>query len=173
MNSQQWWNKIKLEPALFTDWLRDQYHGEATAAARLVVFKNQFSNSIVADKLISIIAAQEAVHAEWIKGLLESRGIKPEILKKEERYWKETLEGIDSLKSGCAVAAHAEEMRLERIRVIVSDETAPEDIREVFSKILKQEVFHAKAFKVLAGKEEYLKASGNHRKGLAALGLTL
>ena len=47
--------------------------------------------------------------------LLRARGAKPVVLDKDERYWRETLDGIDSFESGAAVAAHAEEMRLARI----------------------------------------------------------
>ena len=47
-----------------------------------------------------------------------------EILQKEERYWKEVMTE-DFTTDGnyaAAVAAHAEEMRLERISVIMNDD---------------------------------------------------
>ena len=49
--------------------------------------------------------------------MLLARNITPEILQKEERYWEEVITedfGSDT-NYACAVAAHAEEMRLERI----------------------------------------------------------
>lgn len=33
MTSKEWWTKVKNNEALMTDWLKDQYHGEVTAAA--------------------------------------------------------------------------------------------------------------------------------------------
>ena len=70
-----------------------------------------------------------------------------------------------------AVAAHAEEMRLERIKVIMEDETADSDIVNTFKNIYKDELFHAKGFRLISGDEYYNKASESHAKGLEALGL--
>ena len=70
-----------------------------------------------------------------------------------------------------AVAAHAEEMRLERISVIMNDEDAPSDIRKVFTDIYKDELFHAKGFRLIAGDEYYNKTSEKHARGVEALGL--
>lgn len=70
-----------------------------------------------------------------------------------------------------AVAAHAEEMRLERIKVIMEDNESPADVKKVFTQIYKDELFHAKGFKLIAGDEYYNKASENHAKGIEALGL--
>jgi hypothetical protein len=105
--------------------------------------------------------------------LLEVRGITPEILIKEERYWKEVIteDFTENGNYAAAVAAHAEEMRLERISVIMDDSTADEDIVETFKNIYKDELFHAKGFKLIAGDEYYNLTSENHAKGLEALGL--
>ena len=46
------------------------------------------------------------------------------------------LAAIEDLETGCAVGAHAERMRLERIEVIAGDPEAPADIRAVFARIL-------------------------------------
>lgn len=62
-------------------------------------------------------------------------------------------------------------MRLERIKVIMEDTTADSDIVETFKNIYKDELFHAKGFKLIAGDDYYNKASENHAKGLEALGL--
>lgn len=62
-------------------------------------------------------------------------------------------------------------MRLERIRAIASDETAPADIREVFAKILPQEEFHARAFKKMTTDDMYAATADSHELGRVALGL--
>lgn len=170
--SLQWWNRIKASPADLADWLRDQYHGEATAVIRILNFINTHveAGSKWVDTLF-IIADQEAKHSDWVKTLLETRGIPAEILQKDERYWNKTLASIDSFESGAAVAALAEKMRLERIEVIANDPDAPEDIRSTFQKILKEEQFHAKAFAEMAGDEAMRKALSNHELGMAEIGL--
>ena len=157
------------------DWLRKQYHGEVTAAKKMADFLQQFwiqAKDLKWIRTVEEIISQEVTHAEWIGALLEVRGEKPALIEnKQERYWDATLPGIDSWESGCAVAAHAEKMRLERIRVIVADPEAPEDIREVFAKILPQEEFHEKAFRTFAWDEAMTQALENHLAGQNALGL--
>ena len=62
-------------------------------------------------------------------------------------------------------------MRLERIRAISSDATAPADIRAVFAKILPQEEFHARAFRRMASEAALLQTEGQHKLAKMALGL--
>lgn len=170
--SKEWWDETKASPEKINNWLKNQYHGEALASERIREFilphmegKYHF--------MVERIADDEERHASWVGELLESRGITAEILKKEERYWKEVM--TDDFTSdgqyAAAVAAHAEEMRLERIMVIMEDSESPEDIKKVFTQIYKDELFHAKGFKLIAGDDYYNKASENHAKGLEALGL--
>lgn len=169
---QQWWDSVKRDPAAITAWLKNQYHGEATACDRINEFSEKYAPR--ADKFIlDVIARQEAIHADWIGELLLARGVTPEILDKEERYWDKTLPDIHSWESGCAVAAQAEMMRLERIRVIVEDRDTPEDIRKVFERILPQEEFHERAFFSFTTLEALAKTSANQVKGIEALGLVL
>ena len=78
---------------------------------------------------------------------------------------------IESLETGAAVAAHAERMRLERIRVIAKDNTSPADIRQVFAKILPDEEFHETAFKKMAGQEAMEKTAAAHARGADLIGL--
>jgi len=173
--SQQWWNEVKANPTLMQDWLKDQFHGEVTAAARILEFASTVSEPRI-QKTLKTIAKQEATHAEWVKELLTSRGITAEVLQKEERYWDKTLASEYKNKSTqelAAIGAHAEAMRLERIKVIASDETAPADIRKVFAKILPQERYHERAFRFIAGDEAMSKAMDAHKEGLAALGLSI
>lgn len=170
--SQTWWDETKASPEKTINWLKNQYHGEAVASERIRQYilphmegKYQF--------MVERIADDEERHASWVGQLLSNRGITPEILQKEERYWK-TVMTEDFTSNGnyaAAVAAHAEEMRLERIKVIMDDDTAPADIRDTFKNIYKDELFHAKGFKLIAGDEYYSKTSESHAKGLEALGL--
>jgi rubrerythrin len=170
--SEQWWDETKKSPEKLVNWLKNQYHGEAVASERIRQFilpnmegKYQF--------MVERIADDEDRHAQWVKALLETRGITAEILNKEERYWKEVMTD-DFTENGnyaAAVAAHAEEMRLERIKVIMEDTEADTDIVNTFKNIYKDELFHAKGFRLIAGDEYYSKASENHAKGLEALGL--
>jgi len=59
--------------------------------------------------MVEKIADDEVKHSQWIGTLLTNRGIKPEILEKEERYWKEVI--TEDFKNdgnyAAAVAAHA------------------------------------------------------------------
>lgn len=163
--SLQWWTEVKASPEKLVNWLKNQYHGEAVASERIRQYimpkmegKYQF--------MVERIADDEERHASWVGTLLHNRGIEPKVLEKEERYWK-TVMTEDFTNDGnyaAAVAAHAEEMRLERIKVIMDDSEAPEDIRSTFKQIYKDELFHAKGFKLIAGDEYYNKASANHAK---------
>ena len=170
--SKEWWEETKNSPEKMIYWLKNQYHGEAVASERI----RQYILPHMEGKytfMVERIADDEERHASWVGKLLLDRGITPEILQKEERYWK-TVMTEDFTQDGnyaAAVAAHAEEMRLERISVIMEDSEAPQDIRETFKNIYKDELFHAKGFKLIAGDEYYNKTSENHAKGLEALGL--
>ena len=172
LTSLEWWALVKNDPARLADWLADQYHGEVTAQQRIVDFANQYApegNHWRATLLV--IAGQESDHAAWVGELLIVRGLRPRLLVKQERYWERTLPAIDSFESGAAVAARAEAMRLERIRVIAADPEAPPDIREVFERILPQEEFHARAFAQMAGKPAMAAALSRHEAGMEAIGL--
>lgn len=171
--SQQWWNEVKADPELLKDWLVKQYRGEVTASHRILKFAEQY-----ADKkhlaVLHLIAEQEQRHAKWVQGLLESRGVvvnQDDIDQAEKRYWKEMLPGIDSFETGSAVAAHAENMRLERIRVICEDPETPVDIRSVFRAIFPEEEFHERAFSKMATPEAMTQMQHRQELGLQALGL--
>jgi rubrerythrin len=170
--SKQWWDETKSSAEKMVYWLKNQYHGEVVASTRIREFILPHMEGKYAF-MVERIADDEERHSQWIGKLLSDRGITPEILEKEERYWK-TVMTEDFTSDGnyaAAVAAHAEEMRLERITVIMNDETCPSDIRETFKNIYKDELFHAKGFKLIAGDDYYNKASEKHAKGLEALGL--
>lgn len=170
--SQQWWDETKADQTKMINWLKNQYHGEAVASTRI----RDFILPHFTDKyafMVERIADDEERHASWVGALLSSRGITPEILQKEERYWRTVMTedfGSDG-NYAAAIAAHAEEMRLERIKVIMDDNDAPSDIRETFKNIYKDELFHAKGFKLIAGDQYYQDTAHVHAKGLEALGL--
>jgi len=173
--SVQWWNEVKVDAVKTEDWLKKQWRGEVTAVFRIKRLAHQFVDPESREaKVLHAIAEQEKTHAEWVGDLLKARGINMEAANLEEaenRYWAQTLPGITSLPTGAAVAAHAEGMRLERIRAIASDEDAPADIREVFTKILKDEEWHERAFTELSTPEAMIATEGSHELGRTALGL--
>jgi len=171
--SAQWWAEVKADPEKFNHWLQRQHIGETTAADRIVRLGQQFEVSRADQHILDTIASQERQHAQWIQELLIERGVDPIIGEAESRYWAQTLPGIEDFKTGAAVAAHAEAMRLERIEVICNDPDAPEDVRNVFRAILKDERWHERAFSKLAGAEAIAATLGAHEKGLEALGLVI
>lgn len=169
--SQQWWAEIKNDPKRFNSWLLRQYRGEATAAKRITEFADQFAPDVKTKRILYTIATQEMNHAEWVLQLLKTRGIQPRIEGAEKRYWQVTLPEIKSFETGAGVAAHAERMRLERIRTIAEDETAPGDVKSTFAQILKDELFHERAFREMAGPMGMELTLEAHREGRKALGL--
>ncbi len=173
--SKEWWDRVKHDPNLLVRWLRDQYHGEALAAIRMRLFVKKFGSEAKWQEQATVeeIANQEQQHADWVGDLLRSRGVEPTLLAKNERYWNEALKGINSWEAGCAVAAHAEKMRLDRIRAIAADPESPADVRDVFSRILPQEEFHERAFRAFTSESALFTTLGNHMAGAEALGLRI
>jgi hypothetical protein len=171
--SKQWWESVKNNQSLLNQWLMNQYHGEVKAAQKieeLILSKEAPSNQ---KRIVKIIVEQEKNHAVWIGQLLTARGITPKVLQKKERYWDKTLSQIVDWDTGCAVAAHAERMRLERIRVICEDKDTPEDIRLVFEKILVEEEFHAATFDRFTTGDAILATWDGHAQGMEELGLEI
>lgn len=171
--SLAWWEDVLTHPESLITWLQKQYHGEVTAAGRIRTFADTYSSDPTHQKILAVIASQEEDHAAWVASLLIARGLEPQVLSKNERYWEKTLPGIEDFVSGAAVASHAERMRLERIQVICDHPGTPDDIRAVFLKILPQESFHERAFAGMAGPLALDAARGSHEQGMEALGLTL
>ncbi len=170
--SQQWWEKIKADENRMKGWLAKQYHGEMTAHLRITDFGERFApDNRRVKHLLSLIAEQELTHAGWVRDLLLPRGITPALLTKEEPYWNLTLPQITDFPTMTAVSAHAEGMRLDRIRIIAADTAAPADIRRVFQDILPQEEFHERTFAAFAGDAAMAATIQTHRRGMEALGL--
>ena len=63
-------------------------------------------------------------------------------------------------------------MRLERIQAVV-ESSLPNNIREVFAKILPMEKFHSRAFESLASKEALQATEEKHLAGRLALNLEI
>lgn len=169
--TQQWWEEVSHDESKMVEWLKDQYHGEATAEGRIRGLIATYNVQGKKAALLNKIADDEGVHAGWVKQLLTSRGITAEILDKEERYWDATLptEPV-SFEAICAIGHHAEVMRLDRIELLAADDRFS-DIAEVFSRILPDELFHAKAFASLSTPEAIEAARVKHTEGMNALGL--
>lgn len=170
--TEQWWKEVSSNEAKMIDWLKDQYHGEVTAEARIRAIIDDYPEITARQKvLITQIANDEKRHAEWVAELLHSRGIPAEVLKKEERYWGKVLPKEKlSFEQVCAIGHLAEVMRLERIKLLASDYRF-KDIADVFERILPDETFHAKAFGAMSTPECIEAARLNHNEGLNALGL--
>lgn len=169
--TNSWWQATKADPQKLAAWLIDQLRGEATAAGRIRLLRDRFAGDDSARRVLSVIADQEETHATWVKELLAVRGLPTVVVDEPERYWQAPLAGIADFATGCAVGAHAERMRLERIEAIANDVDAADDIRAVFAKILPQERFHERAFRLLAGPDALERTRAAHELGRAALGL--
>lgn len=170
--SKDWWEAIKKDPLKLEDWLKKQFRGEVTAVERLDHF---CANFVPAGhkwlKTLYMIQEQERQHAAWVKVLLENRGYSTGLLQTPQGYWDQTLAQVSSFESAAAASANAEVMRLERIRLIAADDEAAKDIRETFQLILPQEIFHARAFRKMAGDEAMRAAAEAHQRGVQAIGL--
>lgn len=174
--SAEWWSEVKADPVRFNEWLVKQYRGEVTAAVRIRKLADR-TDSHTNKAVLNMIASQENTHASWVLDLLNARGIVPtmeDVGNAENRYWKAVAPAAAfSFNRACAIASHAEGMRLERIRVISEDYEAPEDVRVVFKKILKEEIFHEKAFASMAGADAMSKTQPDHEAGRQLLGLVV
>ena len=171
--TKQWWARVSSSEEEMIKWLKAQYHGEATAESRIRASIEKYSLTGVKAKLINSIADDEAKHTKWIAKLLLKRGITPEILQKEERYWNEVLPKEleqNNFRYFAAVGHLAETMRLDRITLLASDDRF-KDIARVMSKIYPDELFHARAFKELSNKNKIKQAKKYHTAGMNAIGL--
>ena len=170
-DSKTWWDSVKVDKTKVNQWLVKQYRGEVTAAGRIETLRDNYPTTDKQYKTLTIIAGQERQHANWVLALLEARGITPDVAHAEDRYWKKTLPGIKDFATGTAVAAHAEKMRLSRIKVISEETAAPKDIVDVFNKILHDEIFHEKAFRSMSNWWALENTKHNQKLGEEVLGL--
>lgn len=169
---EQWLAGVVASPIKLNSWLIRQYVGERLAADRLQAFAERIS-SPKHKAVLQKIAEDEALHAEWVGNLLSSRGIElPVCDYADDRYW--AAQKLDTLTDDELFAAgyHAETMRLARIRAIC-ESTLPDDIRDVFQKILPMEEFHAAAFAKFASPAAIESMRDKHGRGMEALGLVM
>lgn len=173
--TQQWWDRVSNSDIEMINWLKAQFHGEVTAADRIIASITDYNiepNSLEY-KIIHSITNDEIKHAKWVSKLLHDRGITAEILNKEERYWNEVLPKTleeNTFTYFCAVGHLAETMRLDRISLLASDNRF-KDIAKVMSDIYPDELFHARAFKEMSTKADIIKAKEFHNIGMNAIGL--
>lgn len=169
--SRAWWDETKRDDVCLLAWLQKQHHGEATAAERIRRYCVDAVDALdPRRKVLLTIAEQEDAHAAWIAELLRSRGETPAAIAHPERYWRHALAALSSFDDAAGAAYHAEAMRLERIEVIATDPAGPADLRAVFARILRDERFHARAFRRLASAEAIERTRGAHRAGARAIG---
>jgi rubrerythrin len=171
--THEWWTETKADEQKLNHWLRRQYVGEMAAVNLLSHLLIRFGYQMSDREWENVhkVMTQEAVHARWVKHLLDARGLKPEPEASAERkYWNEVVPAVDSFAKGAAAGYHAEQMRLIRIREIAQDMDAPRDIRETFVKILPHEEWHEEVFSEMMGKTDITEF---HERGLEALNLTL
>lgn len=169
----QWWADVSQDDTKMIEWLKAQYHGEVTASTRIAEMITQYNVTGKNKETLERIVEDEKIHAEWVRCLLASRGIPAEVLEKEERYWNATLPKaveVNTFEYMCAVAHLAETMRLDRITLLSSDARFA-DIADIFSRILPDEEFHAKAFGEMSTPEAINQAREYHNIGMNALGL--
>ena len=169
--TKQWLAEIKEDSNRLHHWLVRQYIGERTAAKRISLLAKQATGK--EKKHLLTIASQEESHADWVEELLHNRHIPvpDDFSDAENRYWKNILSQANNTDRLYAAGAHAEEMRLLRIRAIVDDKDFDSDIREVFNKILPEEEYHAKTFRSLSSNESLDLMEEYHEEGMKALGL--
>jgi hypothetical protein len=171
--SAQWWADTKSDPQRLNRWLRRQYVGEMAAVNLLSELLIKYGHDATPEEWRTVhkIMMQEALHAQWVKGLLDARGLSPEPnASTDRRYWAEVLPNVTNFAEAMAAGFHAESMRLERIRVIAGDEMAPQDVRQVFIRILPHEEWHEEAFDTMRKGREI---SRYHERGLQALNLLM
>lgn len=175
--SIQWWSEIKQDPERLKSWLKNQAFCENGAAEKIQQYSSRYKLNTEQQSMIHKIITDEKRHGAWVRQLLTNRGVEQDILEKEERYWNETLPAIENFNTFeyfCLVSYLAEDMRLERIRAIVNDDDAPEDIRDVFKKILPDELTHTMMFGHMSSgctTQEKEAALAYHSKGRNSIGL--
>lgn len=171
--SLEWWNEVRDNPSKLEAWLLRQYVGEIAAVHLLSEVLLKYGGQATDEEWFNVhrVMVQEATHARWVKKLLDDRGIAlPKESEATRRYWSEVLPHVTNFREACAAGFHAERMRLERIRVIANDPTAPTDIRETFARILPHEEWHETVFDQMRSGQELTRY---HEKGLQALNLVL
>lgn len=177
--SLDWWNEVLTKPGKLDDWLRRQYHSEASSVPRIYKLLERAEKTNIGmalpewQSLLSIIASDEQKHATQVQGLMYSRKLIPAILPEHKsKYFTKFQEGMsDDIWTWAAVAAYAELTSLTRFKAILQHPETPADIRWEFTSILFEEEFHYAAFRRLAGPRAMREAEVAHKRGLGAVGI--
>lgn len=157
---KEWWKEVKRDQGTLNLWLQKQYWREVTAVPRISTFSERSDMPPEYQVCLEVIVQQEGKHGKWIRDLLLARGVSvpeehPGGPEAGGRYWRDQPSFQEvSILVGMRMARDAEEIGIERFRVISEDPEITEDIRVVFTKILKEEMFHEWAFRHLAAEEE-------------------
>ena len=173
-STSEWLEGILKDNKLLIDWLKKQYCGEVRAYIKITEVSKYLLPTETKSKLRHI-ANQELQHSFLIGTLIHSRGYLPSVNyhSTEKRYWKNTELKKKTFKELMAVGSHAENMRLVRINAICDHPDTPDDIREVFQHIQKEELWHAKVFTDLSDIDSLEKMKYEHKCGLQLLGLEI
>ena len=175
--SKEWYNEVLQDQTKFNDWLVKQYEGELIAANRILELAMD-TDSPTNYRILMEISRQELQHSLWMMDILKNRNIPVPVVDlgtdekiSSSRYWPMVEKSGHTMQEKYAVGAHAETMRLDRIRAICEHPRTATDIKEVFDRILVDELWHAKAFASMAGEEAMLKIKPDHEKAKSMLGL--
>lgn len=174
--TRTWWLELLANQTRLHSWLVRLYNNERDACGRFQDFAARYcKDDLEAYHLFSFIAEQERKHGLIVLNVLIERKIvereKPAGL--AERYWQNVLPCVKDKASAAGVGALAEQLSLERMRVIINCDETPDDLREMFRQIEPDESLHAKALANLAGKHGISSVIDCHSAGLEALGLKL
>ena len=171
--SAEWWLATKSDPAKLNHWLQRQYVGEMAAVNLLSELLIRFGDEATDEewKTVHKVMQQEAIHARWMKEVMDKRGVKPEANgESTRRYWQEVIPAVTNFREAMAAGFDAEHMRLDRIRVIANDDSAPPDLFDVFNRILPHEEWHEQVFNEM---RHGITLTEAHDRGLNSLGLVL
>ena len=173
----QWLEEVVTNPTKLNHWLQRQYVGEMLAAQRIQqiadAYQQMESANPSAVMVLARIANDERNHAQWVKELLELFNIElPEVTLEGTRYWQGDeldLPFTDLM----ALGHHAETMRLQRIVALSVDTRVHVAIQAVFSRVLQDEIFHARAFGDMTEPNAIERMRTRHQEGLERLGLEI
>jgi rubrerythrin len=173
--TQKWWNNCLNNSEKLELWLVSLYNNEADAEERFKDFANTYCVKGSEEyELFYQIANEEANHAILVEKVLEERGIAlHKKSSKNGRYFRNVMPCVVDRKTAAAIGAYAETLSLNRMRVIISDENTPEDLRKLFSIIEPDESKHVKILSKIATKYGIKAVKDCHDKGLDALGLKI
>lgn len=175
--SKEWVDEVAVDNDKFVKWLKRQFIGETLAAKRIEELS--IAEGLTDEQRMHLmqISADEYLHAVWISRLLSLFGIpeptNDEVNYEQDRYWNEVKIETLSLDELFAAGAHAETMRLDRIRAIVECSEMHPEVRKTFAAIQPMEEYHAATFRKFTTDEAFNKTFENHERGMMALNLIM